>query len=332
MKFPNRRNPGMEKINTVIPKSMHSLGKKIERAYQERFVLFQWPKIVGKTVAVHVWPLAVEGEKLVLYTSAPAWRNEILLMQMMILDRVNQFAGYEMVKELTFSWKKNEVYHRVASTKEEKEDDVEEKEQQEYQAALQKMVLTASEREECQRDIFVVTNKKLRMKLLHLLEMKKKSEKIRQALGEHPCPHCGRRIKKDGFCLSCARENKKEKRRLIRRSLLDRPWARYVEIQAYVPCTPAMLASERSRLAQELARRVVFGDWESLEAKTLVMLYRSLRPEQLTEEILRSTLYDLRREMAEEIVFRPFPKRSVFFSRASEKRRRRDVHVSSSRR
>lgn len=330
MKFSYRRNPGMEKINKVIPKSIHSFGKKIERAYQERFVLFHWGKIVGDTVAAHVWPLAIEGDKLVLYASAPAWRNEIMLMQIMILSRVNNFAGYEMVKELIFSWEKSEAYHRGAQ---EDEKNFEEKEQEEYKDILKKMILTPNEQEECRREISAVTNKRLRMKLLHILEVKKKSEKARQTLGESPCPHCGRLVRRDHVCLSCACEEKKEKRRLIRRCLFDIPWARYTEIKEYIPCTPAMVAAERSRLAQDLARRVEFGDWSSLDAKTLVMLYRALRPEQLTEEILRRTLYDLRREMAESAVFRPFPKRSEVFSKAvaGDKKRREGFHVSSSR-
>ena len=85
---------------------------------------------------------------------------------------------------------------------------------------------------------------------------------------------------------------------------------------------------------QELARRIEFGDWESLEAKTLVMLYRSLRPEQLTEDIVRRTLYDLRREMAEVTVFRPFPKRSEVMKKAAKRGAKsgEGFHVSAPRR
>ena len=120
---------------------------------------------------------------------------------------------------------------------------------------------------------------------------------------------------------------------MIRRYMLDLPWARYAQIKETVPCTPAMVASERSRLVQELGRRIEFGDWESLEAKTLVMLYRSLRPEQLSEEIVRRTLYDLRRDLAKGAVFRPFPKRAEVMAKEKDGRRRGEGdHVSPSRR
>ena len=61
MKRSYRRNPGMEKINQVIPKSIHALGKKIERTYQERFVLARWLEIVGEGIAAHVQPIGIES-------------------------------------------------------------------------------------------------------------------------------------------------------------------------------------------------------------------------------------------------------------------------------
>lgn len=328
MKSSYRRNPGMEQINQVIPKSIHALGKKVERAYQEHFVLARWPEIVGETVAAHVWPLAVDGEKLVLYTALPTWRNEIMLMQMMILTRFNNFAGYEMVKELAFSWEKHEVYRRPAQNDAE---DTEEKEQEAYQESLRTVVLTSQEKAECESGIESVADERLREKLRAIAEMRKKREKARCSLGEKPCSVCGKLVAGEGLCLSCRWEEKRERRRLIRGLLRDLPWVRYQEIQTHVPCTPAMVASERSRLVQEMARHIEFGDWSSLEAKTLVMLYRSVRPEQLTEEILRRTLYDLRKELAGGAVFRPFPKRAQIMARTAEKKGGEGSHVFASR-
>lgn len=307
MNYSSRRTIGMEKIKQVIPKSIHAWGKKIERAYKERFVLMHWQEIVGDGIAFQVWPLAVEGTKLILYASAPAWRNEILLMQMMIIERVNLFAGYEMVKELTFSWQKSEVYRKKIqhNTK-----DTNEKEHNEYQEALQKICLTAKEQEECSKGLGKVFDERLRQKLLAIAKKRKIHEKVRRALGEKPCSHCGRLIKNNDSCIFCILKERKETGHLIRSFFLDRPWSRQQDIKKYIPCTPFMVHLERSRLVQDLARRIEFGDWDSLEAKTLVMLYRSLRPEQLTEEIVRRTLYDLRYELAEGAVFRPFLKRS----------------------
>ena len=332
MKRSYRRNPGMEKINHVIPKSIHALGKKIERMYQEHFVLARWQEIVGAGIAAHVWPLAVEGDELILYAAAPAWRNEIMLMQLMILARFNNIAGFEMVKKIRFSWQKSDVWRRAEKNDSSDMDDTEG--QEAYRKALQEMQLTEEEQEACTRSIASVGNPALREKLLHLFEKRRKSEKARKAAGDAPCPHCGRLVAGGRLCLACAMQAKKEKRRLLRRLLLDLPWARYAEIQEHIPCTPAMVASERSRLSQELARRIKFGDWESLEAKTLVMLYRSLRPEQLTEEIVRRTLYDLRHEMAEGTVFSPFPKRSDFMKKRVKTARegKEGADVSASRR
>ncbi|EEX77276.1 hypothetical protein SELSPUOL_01332 [Selenomonas sputigena ATCC 35185] len=330
MKRSYRRNPGMEKINQVIPKSIHALGKKIERTYQERFVLARWPEIVGEGIASHVQPIGIEGEKLLLHASVPAWRNEITLMQMTILARFNTFAGFEMVKELAFSWKKGDIVLFQASGRVQEEAD----EQEAYRKALREMTLTEEEQEACERSVSLVSEERLRKKLRHISQRRKKREKALLSLGEKPCPQCGKLFSGEGVCPSCTCRERRERRRSVRRHLLDLPWARYADIKDHLRCTPAMVASERTRLVQELARRIEFGDWESLEAKTLVMLYRSLRPEQLTEDVVRRTLYDLRREMAEGTVFRPFPKRSEVMKKTAKRGAKsgEGFHVSAPRR
>ena len=245
MKRSYRRNPGMEKINQVIPKSIHALGKKIERTYQERFVLARWPEIVGEGIAAHVQPIGIEGEKLLLHASVPAWRNEITLMQMTILARFNTFAGFEMVKELAFSWKKGEIalFQAHGRVQEEEAD-----EQEAYRKALREMTLTEEEQESCERSVSLVSEECLRKKLRHISQRRKKREKALRALGEKPCPQCGKLFSGEGVCPSCVCRERRERRRSIRRHLLDLPWARYADIKDHLRCTPAMVASERTRL------------------------------------------------------------------------------------
>ena len=57
---------------------------------------------------------------------------------------------------------------------------------------------------------------------------------------------------------------------------------------------PAIIAKVREELVLELARIIDVRDRTSLEAKTLVMLYCCIPPEQLTEELINRTLYRLR--------------------------------------
>ena len=201
MKRSYRRNPGMEKINQVIPKSIHALGKKIERTYQERFVLARWPEIVGEGIAAHVQPIGIEGEKLLLHASVPAWRNEITLMQMKILARFNTFAGFEMVKELAFSWKKGDIALFQASGRVQAE---EADGQEAYRKVLREMTLTEEEQEACEKSVSLVSEERLRRKLRHISQRRKKREKALRALGEKPCPQCGKLFSGEGVCPSCA--------------------------------------------------------------------------------------------------------------------------------
>ena len=50
-------------------------------------------------------------------------------------------------------------------------------------------------------------------------------------------------------------------------------------------------------MLQKAARKVDPEKIDSIEAKTLVMMYRCIPPEQLTEEIITKTLHRLRNDL-----------------------------------
>ena len=92
---------------------------------------------------------------------------------------------------------------------------------------------------------------------------------------------------------------------IFRQFLKDMPWARYGDVHAYIPCSAPMVNLQRVRLVQTLAKRVEVGDTTSLDAKTLVMLYRCVPPEQLTEDLIVRTLYRLRNDLRKPRDFKP---------------------------
>jgi hypothetical protein len=76
------------------------------------------------------------------------------------------------------------------------------------------------------------------------------------------------------------------------------PWARYPEVKKYVPeATTKMVNEQRSIMVQKLAADTDVNDKTSIKAKTLVMLYRCLPPEQLNEDNITRALYALRFDM-----------------------------------
>lgn len=83
----------------------------------------------------------------------------------------------------------------------------------------------------------------------------------------------------------------------MQKLLYDMPWCKYGDIIQEENCTEQEFKAIRSNLIQRLAARVSYGDTTSVDAITLVMLYRSIPPEQLNEQVIQKTLYALRYDL-----------------------------------
>ncbi len=99
------------------------------------------------------------------------------------------------------------------------------------------------------------------------------------------------------LCQGCRREKAHTKAQKIRNLLYDMPWSSYNDIARDVECTPEEYTEQRTILMQNIAQRVFYGDLSSTDAMTLVMLYRSIPPEQLNEQVMKKTLYRLRYDL-----------------------------------
>jgi hypothetical protein len=59
-----------------------------------------WEDIVGQMIARNTSKLYIHEKKLFLYLNSAALKNELRFHKKMLMDRVNDFAGKEIVKEL----------------------------------------------------------------------------------------------------------------------------------------------------------------------------------------------------------------------------------------
>ena len=295
-----KRTPGLEQVNLILPKSIHAMGTKVETLYRRHFVLWHWPDVVGNVIAEHVKPMGIEHGRLWLYTMDSSWRNEIQMMQMEILQKVNQFAGERLVHEMRFGrmWESREGSHAGP---------MKENNKIALKRDIQKINLTEKELGELKKTCSTVEDEELQGKLYTLLRNQRKLEKWKKSLEWHPCADCGTLCPKEARrCGVCESLHRKEVRETIRGILRELPWMRYGEIRAQVPeSTPYMVNSLRASMTQELAKAVTFGDAGSIGAKRLTMLHLCLPPEQLTEDIVRRTLYRFRKDLSPSEGFRP---------------------------
>ncbi|MBR3457675.1 MAG: DUF721 domain-containing protein [Selenomonadaceae bacterium] len=315
-----KRTPGLELVDTIIPKSIHELGPKVEKLYRRYFVLWHWKDIVGEAIASNVKPMGIEHEKLWLYSADSSWRNEIQMMQTEILRKVNRYAGEKLVAEMQFCRK----WDNVPSY------DLEEKRTQQPKEfhlgrTIQKVNLTEEEIKKAASDCFAIEDDELRDKMQRFMLNHQKMTKFKETHQWHKCMDCDALCPEGKVrCSACARRHASEIRGKVRSILQELPWLRYGEIKKQVPeCTPYMVNSQRASMVQVIARRVELKDFRKLEAKRLVMLHLCLPPEQLTEDIVKRTLYRLRTDLAVPKEFKPV-KRYDYLGKGTKKKKKWD--------
>lgn len=294
------RNSNMPELPKVlVARSLAKLGTGAEKEYARRWVLSHWREIVGETIARHVRPMGIRQEILYLHSYEPVWQNELRMRMEQIIRLVNNYGGCRLVKEMRFTrpWEHPEALDLLAVREEEaarKKDDGDwGRERSRVPLTEEEMAAAAEKGRRCRDPELGDMTASLYRKQIQL-------KKLQKSKGFKPCPVCGILTEKGkggeaGLCPACRMKEEEKLRADIRRVLKEIPWAHMKEMREYVPeATPALIAEQRALLVQQLASEVEVSDRESLKAMQLVMLARGIPPEQLTEDKVARTLYDLR--------------------------------------
>ena len=285
------RNGKLESAGDIFVHSLQTM--KIGKEFKQHLVVYRWQELVGRDIAAHARAVKLEFKKLFVRTAHPAWAEQLKYMEYDIKQKINGYFGEDLVQELIFTsqpgWRmpqENTLY---------KED-----EGRHLGRQLKKIQLSDEELAAIRASCSSIEDEAMRSAAVRLGCNVHRLLRYRRQSYWHPCASegCGSICPPDEeYCYSCKRKRKEKTAAKIQQLLLDMPWARYGEILQEISCSQQEFQSQRLILLQRLAGRVDYGDVESIEAKTLVMLYRSLPPEQLSDEVVKKTLSHLRRDV-----------------------------------
>jgi len=286
-----RRTAQMGPAGDAIGGLINHLGMR--KDFKRHLIFEQWAEIVGEFIAWNVRPVRIEMATLYVAASSPPWANELMMMQLDIIAKINRFVGENLIK-----------YLRTCSPGADRPPtgavlDIE-RPSPDLSKSLRQISLTDEEIEEAREECAIIADEKLRASILRTTLRQKQLVKLKAAHGWHKCASCTNLCPpQETYCRTCNRKARMAQRVKIRQYLIESPWARFAEIEHDIPgIAPALVNDERTRFLQHLLRKVKQGDTESIEAKTLVMLYRSMPPEQITDDVMRKTIYKLRRDLA----------------------------------
>ena len=104
-----RTTLGTANAGDDVRAAVHRLGPAFERDYIAHTTLSHWADIIGDMVARRVRAVAIKDGKLFLYAPDATWKNEMRMTMPDTIQRVNNYAGGRLVKEIVFARSESKI-------------------------------------------------------------------------------------------------------------------------------------------------------------------------------------------------------------------------------
>lgn len=180
--------PVLKRASETLKEAIKQLG--IEHKINQARAIVYWDEVVGKRIAAHAEPYLVRDGILFVSTSSSTWSQELSLIQPRLLQKLNQYLGEPIVKQIRFQSRGLSKGKEPLSV-EEKID-------------LSEIKLTSEERAEIEKQVSQLSEESLREELRVVLARDRQLKKWRLAQGWQRCKGCGTLVPPKGEgCPSC---------------------------------------------------------------------------------------------------------------------------------
>jgi predicted nucleic acid-binding Zn ribbon protein len=101
MKEDHRRSAEEQPLKEVIDKFLKAYAW--DGKMKEMDIVAAWPELMGIAVANRTKEIRIQNKKLFLTIDSSVMREELLLGKQIIIDRLNDYAGQEIVTDIWFA-------------------------------------------------------------------------------------------------------------------------------------------------------------------------------------------------------------------------------------
>lgn len=101
MKEDHRRSAEEQPLKEVIDKFLKAYAW--DGKMKEMDVIAAWPELMGVAVANRTKEIRIQNKKLYLTIDSSVMREELLLGKQIIIDRLNDYAGQELINDIWFA-------------------------------------------------------------------------------------------------------------------------------------------------------------------------------------------------------------------------------------
>ena len=95
-----KRTSNEAPLKDVLVRWLKAYG--LEGKMKELDVINAWPELMGTAVANRTQEIKIKNKKLFLKMGSSVMRDELLQGKTIIIQRVNEFAGFEIIEDVWF--------------------------------------------------------------------------------------------------------------------------------------------------------------------------------------------------------------------------------------
>ncbi|MDI6895365.1 MAG: DUF721 domain-containing protein [Bacillota bacterium] len=307
---------GVEQLGVTLERTLKRMG--LFRGVRERMALVVWAEVVGAPAARNTRPVLARRGLLLVSVSSSTWAQELSLMRIQLMARLNARLGDEVIREIRFA-----VDPTLGGSRRAGQGEARNTAGQGCRSAdAEPAVLGAGWEEEGQALEAALGGDAVRRWLLVRAAAARRRQEL-EARGWKRCPLCGlladpgesrsesgSDLSGEGIpflCGTCQRGGAGPRVQQAARVLHASPWMSEQDLGTKLPglraaeirvARAAAAASMRSDLRQEAAGLLAAGgqaDWTRWRARAqeLVLLAAGLPPAGISEEEMKRALGDL---------------------------------------
>lgn len=285
-------------ISEIIPSTIKSFGEDFYNKYIRNAIIFNWKKIVGEANAKKIRPLHISYKKLYVYCSDSSWKSAMYAYKSGFIQKINDYAQEDVVDDIIFSKDTNGAKEIYNASK------VQNQSTSDFQD-VKKMILSEDELEYIKHSCECIDNDELREAAYKAAISHAKLDKYRRKNGWHDCPSCGIICPpEDKICGDCRRLRYEKFEKAMIHLLNEAPGLTYAEIRTafkkdmphlLCECLPEVVERIRGTMISSLCQSINLNDVNQVHK--LVMLFKCVRAENLSEQIIKNALYELRYDL-----------------------------------
>ena len=95
-----KKDPNQAPLGDIIDKLMKAMG--LESRMKEYDIIEAWPEIMGVAVANRTKSIRIRNQVMYLTMDSSVMRDELVHGKSIIIARVNERAGYELIRDIWF--------------------------------------------------------------------------------------------------------------------------------------------------------------------------------------------------------------------------------------